>query len=48
MNIRGINIMSKKIDMPVMNVKLVDINKVQTNEYNPNIVAPPVIKILKI
>ena len=40
--------MSKKIDMPVMNVKLVDINKVHANDYNPNKVAAPEMKLLKI
>ena len=40
--------MSKKINMPVMNVKLVDINKVHANDYNPNRVAAPEMKLLKI
>ena len=40
--------MSKKISMPVMNVKLVDINKVHANDYNPNRVAAPEMKLLKI
>ena len=40
--------MSKKIDMPVLNVKLVDINKVHANDYNPNKVAAPEMKLLKI
>ena len=40
--------MRKKIDMPVMNVKLVDINKVHANDYNPNKVAAPEMKLLKI
>ena len=40
--------MSKKISMPVMNVKLVDINKVHANDYNPNKVAAPEMKLLKI
>ena len=30
-----------KIEFPVLNVKMVDINKVEANDYNPNKVAPP-------
>ena len=40
--------MRKKINMPGMNVKLVDINKVHANDYNPNRVAAPEMKLLKI
>lgn len=35
------------ITFPVMNVKMVDINKVIANDYNPNKVAPPEMKLLK-
>ena len=37
----------QKIEMPVLNVKMVDINKVVANDYNPNKVAPPEMKLLK-
>ena len=37
----------KEIDFPVLNVKMVDINKVVANDYNPNKVAPPEMKLLK-
>lgn len=37
----------KKIDFPVLNVKMVDIDKVVANDYNPNKVAPPEMKLLK-
>lgn len=36
-----------KITFPVLNVKMVDINKVVANDYNPNKVAPPEMKLLK-
>lgn len=36
-----------KIEFPVLNVKMVDINKVVANDYNPNKVAPPEMKLLK-
>lgn len=36
-----------KIDFPVLNVKLVDIDKVVANDYNPNKVAPPEMQLLK-
>lgn len=36
-----------EITFPVMNVKMVDINKVIANDYNPNKVAPPEMKLLK-
>lgn len=37
----------KEIDFPVLNVKMVDINKVIANDYNPNKVAPPEMKLLR-
>lgn len=37
----------KKIDFPVLNVKMVDIRKVIANDYNPNKVAPPEMELLK-
>lgn len=39
--------MSKKITFPVMNVKMVNINKVVANDYNPNKVAPPEMRLLR-
>ena len=36
-----------KVEFPVLNVKMVDINKVVANDYNPNKVAPPEMKLLK-
>ncbi len=39
--------MNKKITFPVLNVKMVDINKVVANDYNPNKVAPPEMRLLK-
>ena len=36
-----------EIEFPVLNVKMVDINKVVANDYNPNKVAPPEMKLLK-
>ncbi len=35
------------IEFPVLNVKMIDINKVIANDYNPNKVAPPEMKLLK-
>lgn len=35
------------IKFPVLNVKMVDINKVVSNDYNPNKVAPPEMQLLK-
>lgn len=40
--------MKEKIEFPVLNVKLVDIEKVEANNYNPNKVAPPEMKLLKL
>lgn len=37
----------KEIEFPVLNVKLVDIDKVIANDYNPNKVAPPEMQLLK-
>lgn len=37
----------KKIEFPVLNVKMVDINKVVANDYNPNKVAPPEMQLLR-
>ena len=37
----------KEIEFPVLNVKMVDINKVEANDYNPNKVAPPEMKLLR-
>ena len=39
--------MSKEIEFPVLNVKMVDINKVIANDYNPNKVAPPEMELLR-
>lgn len=38
----------KKIKFPVIDVKMVDIEKVAANDYNPNSVAPPEMKLLKL
>ena len=38
----------KKIKFPVLDVKLVDINLLQANYYNPNSVAPPEMKLLRL
>ena len=40
--------MNDKIIFPVMNVKMVPIDKVHANDYNPNKVAAPEMKLLKI
>lgn len=37
----------RKIEFPVLNVKMVDINKVVANDYNPNKVAPPEMQLLR-
>ena len=39
--------MNNDISFPVLNVKLVDIEKVVANDYNPNKVAPPEMQLLK-
>ena len=36
-----------KIEFPVLGVKMVDIDKVVANDYNPNKVAPPEMELLK-
>lgn len=36
-----------KIEFPVLNVKMIDIDKVIANDYNPNKVAPPEMQLLK-
>jgi len=36
-----------EIEFPVLDVKLVDIEKVVANDYNPNKVAPPEMELLK-
>ena len=36
-----------KIKMPVMDVKMIDMNKIVANDYNPNRVATPEMKLLK-
>lgn len=36
------------IKMPVLSVKLIDINKIKANNYNPNSVASPEMKLLEI
>lgn len=38
----------KKINFPVMDVKMVAIEKVVANDYNPNSVAPPEMKLLRL
>ena len=38
----------KKIKFPVMDIEMVDIEKVVANEYNPNSVAPPEMKLLRL
>ena len=37
----------KEIEFPVLGVKLVDIDKVVANDYNPNKVAPPEMELLR-
>lgn len=37
----------REIDFPVLNVKMIDIDKVVANDYNPNKVAPPEMQLLK-
>lgn len=37
-----------EIKFPVLNVKMIDIDKVVSNDYNPNKVAPPEMKLLKL
>jgi len=40
--------MKNKIDFPVLNVQMIPIEKVVANDYNPNKVAPPEMKLLKL
>lgn len=40
--------MKKKISFPVMNLKMIPINKIVANDYNPNKVASPEMKLLKL
>ena len=37
----------KEIEFPVLNVKMVDIDKVEANDYNPNKVATPELVLLR-
>jgi ParB-like chromosome segregation protein Spo0J len=39
--------MSKKITFPVLKVKMIPMDKIVANDYNPNKVAPPEMKLLK-
>ena len=32
---------------PVYNVKAIPVEKIQANDYNPNVVAPPEMKLLE-
>lgn len=38
----------KNIKFPVMNVKMIPIEKIEANDYNPNKVASPEMKLLKL
>ncbi len=40
--------MSEKIEFPCLDVKLVPIEKLESNQYNPNKVATPEMKLLKL
>ena len=37
-----------KIEFPVLNVKMIPTNKVEANDYNPNIVASPEMRLLEL
>ncbi len=39
--------MKKQIQFPVMKVKMIPMEKIVANDYNPNKVAPPEMKLLK-
>lgn len=39
--------MKKQIKFPVLKVKMIPIDKIVANDYNPNKVAPPEMKLLK-
>lgn len=47
MNKKDKKIEETSIEFPVLNIKMVDIDKVVANDYNPNKVAPPEMKLLK-
>ena len=40
--------MSKEIKFPCMDVKMIPLEKIQANDYNPNKVASPEMKLLKL
>ena len=40
--------MNKNIKFPVMDVKMIPLSKIQANDYNPNRVANPEMKLLKL
>lgn len=40
--------MNKKITFPVMNVRMIPMDKIVANDYNPNKVASPEMKLLKL
>jgi ParB-like chromosome segregation protein Spo0J len=40
--------MSKEIKFPVLDVRMIPIDKVQANDYNPNKVATPEMKLLRL
>ncbi len=40
--------MVKKFESPVYTVKAVPVEKVVANSYNPNVVAPPEMRLLEI
>jgi ParB-like chromosome segregation protein Spo0J len=37
-----------KIDFPVLNVQMIPIEKIESNDYNPNKIFPPEMKLLKL
>lgn len=39
--------MKKQIQFPVLKVKMIPVNKIVANDYNPNKVAPPEMKLLR-
>jgi len=39
--------MPKKIEFPVMNIRMIPLEKIKANDYNPNKVASPEMKLLK-
>lgn len=38
----------KPIEFPVMNVRMLPLDKLEANDYNPNRMAAPELKLLKI